>query len=501
MHFRHARLVAPAALLVCFTACKETTHLPEHDAGPADDEAEVLAKRTPAKPRGEGLYAADAEALQKNSTFFFRMFDQGFSRKFEDLPAVGEVPEESKPMSGGYYPESTGGTDVAVNGKTALAKYDEVFNGEGKAQAWEREKHVSGPAWAGHCNGFSAAGQRHPKEPSKTVVKNGVTFDPRDIKALMAEIHMSADYEFLGGARCELAAPPSVASRADPTIMGDCEDINPGTLHAAVGNWIGRKKHVLIIDQYSGEQVWNYPLVKYESSSAVVSETEAKRMVTAGGSDYIFNPQAAKFVAVTMKLVYVEAQKSEILGKRYLAEMPLSYVLELNAQGEILGGEWTGQSQKEHPDFLWLALEPQPGNGTRYMGNPHLDAKEVIKLWAESAGFDPDDPPQDVMRPAAITDWGRWATFEVTLDGRTTGAVFAGKKTVLRVKRKDTLAKAGVTLDVGMNGSALTSLAGGAGDELSYAFEPGPGLNRFQFTFKKDGTVLEDQFLRFHVLR
>lgn len=501
MPFRPVRLVAPAALLVCFTACKETTHLPEHEPGPADDEGEVVAKRTPAKRKGEGLYAADAEALQKNSTFFFRMFDEGFSRKFDELPAVGEVPEESKPMSGGYYPESTGGTDVAVNGKTALAKYDEVFNGGNKAQAWEREKHVSGPAWAGHCNGYSAAGQRHPKEPSKTVVKNGVTFDPRDVKALMAEIHMSADYEFLGGARCELEAPPSVAGRADPTIMGDCEDINPGTLHAAIGNWIGRKKHVLIMDQYSGEQVWNFPLVRYESTSAVVTETEAKRMVTAGGSDYIFNPQAAKFVAVTTKLVYVEAQKAEILGKRYLAEMPLSYVLELNAQGEILGGEWTGQSQKEHPDFLWLAFEPQAGNGTRYMGNPHVDAKEVIKLWAESAGLDPENPPLDLRRPAAITDWGRWATFEVTLDGRTTGAVFSGKKAVLRVKRKDTLATAGVTLDLGMNGTPLTSLTGGAEGELSYAFEPGPGLNRFQFTFKKDGTVLEDQFLRFHVLR
>ena len=151
MPFRSVRLVAPAALFVCFTACKETTHLPENEPGLEDDAGEVVAKRTPAKKKGDGLYAADAEALQKNSNFYFRMFDEGFSRKFDELPAVGEVPDESKPMSGGYYPESSGGTDVAVNGKTALAKYDEVFNGgkrrrPGSARSTSAARH--GPATA-----------------------------------------------------------------------------------------------------------------------------------------------------------------------------------------------------------------------------------------------------------------------------------------------------------------------------------------------------------------
>ena len=50
------------------------------------------------------------------------------------------------------------------------------------------------------------------------------------------------------------------------------------------------------------------------------------------------------------------------------------------SNGNIVGGEWTGQSQREHPDFLWVALEPMQGNGTRYMGNPNLDANEVCLL-------------------------------------------------------------------------------------------------------------------------
>ncbi len=506
----HTRFLAVSAAtaLLALTACKETTRL----GGDGEDEEHgdvVLARH--ATLRGatgkEGLWAADAENLTKNANFYFRVFDDSFTRRFDDLPAKGEVPDDKKPMSGGYYPESTGGTDVVmVGGKSALQKYDDAFfPGAPKASAWERDKHTSGPAWAGHCNGFSAANQRHPKEPSLPVVRNGVTFDPKDVKALMAEVHMSADYEFLGGNRCENKTPPSVESRiaTDATIMGDCEDINPGTLHAAITNWIGRRKHVLIMDQFAGDQVWNFPLIKYQvMSSQVISAEQAKQSVSAaGGATYIFNPTAVKFVFLTTRLTYVEAQKNEILGKRYTAEMDLTYILELNSTGEIVGGEWVGASQQDHPDFLWLALEPLPGNGTRYMGNPNLDPAEVIKMWAESAGFDPANPPIDIKRPPASTDWGKWAGFDVTLDGNKTGAVFGGKKTVLRIARRDNLATAGVSLDVGLNGSPLASLTAGAGEELSHAFDPGIGLNRLEFTWKKDGATLEDEFLRFHAVR
>jgi hypothetical protein len=485
-----------ALSLLALCACKETTRLSEHED--EDDEA-VLARHR------EGLYAADAETLNRNSEFFFKVFDDSFTRRFDDLPAAAEVPDDKKPMSGGYYPESQGGTGVVmVGGKSALAKYDDVFNGGvNKAAQWEVDHHTSGPAWAGHCNGYSAANQRHPKEPFKPVVRGNTTFDPRDVKALMAEVHMSADYEFLGGNRCESKNPPTVGARTDPTVMGDCEDINPGTLHAAIANWIGRKKHVLIMDEYPGDQVWNYPLVKYQvTANQQVTADQAKAMVGgAGGSKYIFNPTAVRFLSIATKLTFIEAQKNEILGKRYTGEMDLTYVLELNSTGEIVGGEWTGDSQQNHPDFLWVALEPAVGNGTQFMGNPNLDPAEVIKLWAESTGNDPANPPLDIKRPAATSDWGRWAGFQVTLDGNQTGAVFAGKKTVLRIARKDNLATAGVTVDVSVNGAPLATLTGGAGDDFSHAFEPGIGLNRFEFAWKKDGATVEDEFLRFHVMR
>ena len=41
------------------------------------------------------------------------------------------------------------------------------------------------------------------------------------------------------------------------------------------------------------------------------------------------------------------------------------YILEQGPEGNILGGEWVGVSDKDHPDFLWMAFEPQNLMGPR----------------------------------------------------------------------------------------------------------------------------------------
>ena len=56
-------------------------------------------------------------------------------------------------------------------------------------------------------------------------------------------------------------------------------------------------------------------------------------------------------------------------------------------------------------------------------------------------------------------------------------------------------------MDVALNGNAPTTVTGGAGDELKVPLEPGLGLNRVQLTIRRDGATLDDEFLRFHVVR
>ena len=135
------------------------------------------------------------------------------------------------------------------------------------------------------------------------------------------------------------------------------------------------------------------------------------------------------------------------------------------------------------------------------MGNPHIEVNQVIKLWAESVGYDPESPPLDLQRPSRDNTWGKFPGFEVTLDGNRNGAVFAGKPAVLVLKRRNHLAVSGVELDLRLNGISVKTAMPGDGEDVRYAFQPGLGLSRFQFLWRKDSTLIEDQFLRFHVIR
>jgi hypothetical protein len=500
------RAVVALGSMYVLSSCREPVGNGEAGTeGSGDEGAVVDARHTEAGGTPE-FYAADAAYLQKNSTFFFKVWGDAFTKDLDDLPMQGEVPDDKKPHSGGYYAEGDGGTNQVVAGnKTPLQKYDSAFNGgQNKAAAWEQEKHTTGPVWAGHCNGFAATTQRHPKEPFKPVTRNGVTFEPQDVKALLAEIHMNADYEFLGGNRCDIeGTPPAPTDRTDPTVMAVCEDINPGTLHAAIANWIGRTKHTLIMDMFAGDQVWNYPLYKYEvTRKDGITEAQAKQYVTgAAGADYQFNPAATKFAYVETTMTFAEAFKREALKTLTPGSMSLKYVLEMDAAGAILGGEWVGaDSRKNHPDFLWVALEPLEPNGTRYMGNQYLSNQEVIKLWAESVGEDPENPPLDIKRPSGPDDWGKWPDFEITLDGNQRGAVFGGKPATLRIKRKEQLL-GDVALEVLLNGATLKKVNATAEEEITFAFTPGIGLSRLQFNWSRGGTALDPEYARFHAVR
>jgi hypothetical protein len=390
-----------------------------------------------------------------------------------------------------------------------LEKYDRALNGgDMKATKWEAANHSlprghPDAEWAGHCNGWSAAASRH-KEPFKNVTRNGVTFEPQDVKALLAEIYMSAKFLFLGGARCEessLSGGPS--SRPDPTVMGACEDVNPGSFHAAIANWIGKKKYALVIDEQVSRQVWNYPLYAYSSTIQPITQAEALNRIGASQGTYVFNRDAAKFVGVTTQLSYAKGLGSEPQGNsaptHERGTHVVSYVLELNAADEIIGGEWAEGSQRSHPDFIWVPLEPVIATGTRDYGNPHLNPDEVIKIWAESVGLDPNNLPPLLKEPLWIQNWGKFPDFEITLDGGKTGAVFLGKPVNMEIKRRDRLV-GNVSVSISLNSVPLVDLNGSASNAMVHTFNSSPGLNRLEFVWKKDGVAMDPRSLRFHAM-
>jgi len=197
------------------------------------------------------------------------------------------------------------------------------------------------PQWYGHCNGRTAASIRH-AESQKSVVRNGVVFTPADIKGLLAELYMYSDTEFLGGV--DFA-------------------VNPGTLHVILCNWLGRGSHPVGMDSTLGEVVFNYPIYAYAMSSA---ERPGNR------------------VEVKLNAAYAKSSGAEHnQSPRIKGIMYFHYVLDLNEEGEITGGEFYGDSSRV--DMLWTPLKPvQGGEKGNEDGNPYVSAKEILSIWRES---------------------------------------------------------------------------------------------------------------------
>ena len=329
------------------------------------------------------------EEVEYQSQMFESWWGTKLEWKLSELPSEGAVPEFRVPYSGHDYPDRGGGTDVRWSGGvSALGKYDMAFNGgRGMAVSFERldvsrrpdsngvdRRRVSRRAgsptrlarlqdlnrppglfermrarrsvgWYGHCNGWTAASIRH-AEPTKNVVRNGVTFTPADIKGLLAELYMHSETEFLGGI---------------DTV------INPATFHVTLTNWLGRGDHPVGMESVPGKVVYNYPIYNYKAEMKEHSPT---------------------LWEVKLKALYaVNTGREMVKSPRLHKEKFFHYALDLDQDGKIVGGRYYRDSARI--DMLWTPLKPvQGGAEGNDSGNPHLNAKEILSLWRESAPLD-----------------------------------------------------------------------------------------------------------------
>ncbi len=248
-------------------------------------------------------------------------------------------------------------------------KYDRAFRGDTQSTKWELQYHGTDggrahpEGWEGHCNGVAGAITVAP-EPKKNVTMNGVEFTPYDIKALLSEAVYKGEAKFVG-TRCSSASTLDEHGRATDDA---CRDMNAGAFHVAVTNILGLRRQMVVGDFSPGYMVWNYPIVGYRvASQRMIGAQEANRLVSsraASEPSYVFNHAATSFAHVTMTITKVGLSEDTAAYE---------YVLELNSNGKIIGGEWIGQSRSEHPDFIWQLKKPESAN-------PYIDFDNVKKL-------------------------------------------------------------------------------------------------------------------------
>ncbi len=407
------------------TACDAATELPARPA-------------TEAKPAG-------GKADQWNAINNPERLNVQLEYRIDQLPTSGL--SETVPWPDTYWPTYEDSINVRWQGDDVLSpaeKYDHAFNGwtpaDGfmdlkpytaqrcKDQSWDRAYYDGlGPAarwvsankgnakardgvdndkdgqtdecddrdgvetWWGLCHAWVPAAMLEP-EPLRAVTHNGVTFDVSDIKALIIMQYDRASAILVGG-RCN----DKEVKRDETGRLTDdvCRDTNAGSFHVIMANFLGLMKRPIAEDRTYDYEVWNQPILEWKVDRMdEITEADALRLLERPeGSTYAeINPKAVKFYEVESTTYYITESHPETkpltdVITEYTRSDRYHYVLEVDADGKVNGGEWIGYSRQSHPDFLWLPIEARGGN-------PYIDTALVRSLIAQSrqpADAEPED--------------------------------------------------------------------------------------------------------------
>jgi hypothetical protein len=158
--------------------------------------------------------------------------------------------------------------------------------------------------------------------------------------------------------------------------------------------------------------------------------------ITTGGSvptNYVFNAEAATLYKVHMDVDYISESPTTLdgnLGSRidqYTHTDRYDYILEVDAGGKIIGGEWIGTSKRQHPDFVWLPIR---ASATSVAGGKisYANVKMIYDLsMQDGSGGGGTGEVRTVTDAATVARgaWKQYGPFEVA-SGKTLTAALTG---------------------------------------------------------------------------
>lgn len=256
----------------------------------------------------------------------------------------------------------------------AAKMHDGIDNdGDGKIDTYGSDGIDGVQGWWGTCHAWAPAGLVVP-EPQHAVTLNGVTFEVGDIKALTQNIYDRTSAVMLGG-RCN---NKEITHDVNGSANDECSDVNPGALHVILTNFLGLRQAPLVEDRTANYEVWNQPIVAYEvTKQAKISNSAANTCVGATGSTWKYNTSAKELYEVRVTVTYITetyAGRTPVGFENSTSQDDYHYILELNADGKVIGGRYCTDATNTHIDFLWSPT------GTNSPTNPNVDVNKVKQL-------------------------------------------------------------------------------------------------------------------------
>ncbi|KAJ3087478.1 hypothetical protein HK102_011007 [Quaeritorhiza haematococci] len=253
-----------------------------------------------------------------------------------------------------------------------------------------REGETSGvciPGWFGICHAWAPAAILEP-EPKCPVTLNNVTFKVNDLKALITQMYDgTAIGTVFGGGRCDDVEPPTDIHGRYSSF--ECRDLTSDFFHIAVTNMLGSFSTSFVADVDARAEVWNQPVRSFEIiQNTPITLDEGAKLINPELQTYPFNQFAVSLAHIKMRFDYIVESRqdgplvSTGLVDQFTKQDVYEYVLELDANGVIIGGEWVGISKTNHPDFLWLP-QNRPSDDTTVAGG--INYATVRNLLEQSA--------------------------------------------------------------------------------------------------------------------
>jgi hypothetical protein len=181
-----------------------------------------------------------------------------------------------------------------------------------------------------------------------------------DIAALLSlNMHFTQDWALQQdryaqvGRRCAAAANSKGSAKPLKSAAG-CMSINAGVFHVLVTNQLGRLGIPVLADTRPDYVVLNEPLYSYSV------QEDPKLAQSAFDGPIAPGTVASKYFRMTATYAVSPYDAVPNGGARIKKVRTHIYRVELDANGEVIGGSWLRSANSQRPDFVWtLALTPE----------------------------------------------------------------------------------------------------------------------------------------------